>query len=265
MSAPPRGLGYKPDPPKLPGQTPDRDARDKLRAAPIPYRASNRHLVLSVLDQGSIGSCVANAVMQAVRASQVRRGAANPELGSRLWTYYLARASHNEQNEDNGTFIRAAFGALVSLGFPPESAFPYSDAPGSFRVPPPPGVMTAAYDQRAPTEYHRIFETGRARVDTVKMALSQGFLVCFGSPVSIAFCEGDLGDKPVMPPINEPIAGGHAQVLVGYTGDDFEALNSWGPSWGRGGYWDMSADYVAWGETQDLWVCESAPPFSGGF
>jgi C1A family cysteine protease len=262
MTAPARGLGYKPDPPKLPGQTPDRDARAKLRAAPIPYRASNRHLVLSVLDQGGLGSCVANAVMQAVRASQLKHGAGDPELGSRLWTYYLARASHNEQNEDNGTFIRAAFGALVALGFPPESSWPYSDDSKRFRMPPPPGVMREAYDQRAPTEYHRIFETRAARGDAVKMALSQGYLVCFGGPVSVAFCEGDLGREPVRPPINEPIAGGHAQAIVGYDGDVFDVVNSWGESFGEGGYWDMSREYLEWGEVNDLWVCASAPSFS---
>ena len=258
-----RALGYRPDPPKLPGQKPDRDARAKLRAAPIPYRASNRHLVLSVLDQGGIGSCVANAVMQAVRASQVRRGAVNPELGSRLWTYYLARASHNEQNEDNGTYIRAAFAALVALGFPPESAWPYSDAPGAYAVPPPPGVVTAAYDQRAPTEYHRIFDTGSARVDAVKLALSQGFLICFGSPVSMRFAANDIGSGPLLPPINEPIAGGHAQVLVGYAGDEFDALNSWGEGWGHGGYWTMSRDFLEWPELEDVWLVEAAPSFSG--
>lgn len=259
-----RGLGYRKDPPKRPGDKPDYDARNKLRATPIPYRASNRHLVLSVLDQGIIGSCVANAVMQAVRASQVRQGAINPPLGSRLWTYYLARAASNEQDEDNGTFIRQAFAGITALGFPPESSWPYSDQGRAFAVPPPPGVMRDAYDQRTPTEYHRIFATGADRVLEVKRALSQGYLVCFGSPVSISFCNGDLGVGPVPPPINEPIAGGHAQTLVGYVGDEFEVVNSWGESWGDRGYWTMSAEHLAWPEVSDLWLVETAPPYSGG-
>src|SRR6185503_5134278 len=259
-----RALGYRPDPPKGPGDKPDFDARAKLRAAPIPYRASNRHLVLSVLDQGSIGSRVANAVMQAVRASQVRQGAVNPQLGSRLWTYYLARAASNEQNEDSGTFIRQAFAGITKLGFPPESDWPYSDQGRAFAEPPPPGVIRSAYDQRTPTEYHRIFETGADRVTAVKRALSQGFLVCFGSPVSVRFCSGDLGDDPVLPPIDEPIAGGHAQAIVGYDGDDFDVVNSWGDDFGTGGFWTMSAAWVAWEQASDFWLVESAPQFSGG-
>jgi C1A family cysteine protease len=257
-----RALGYRPDPPKRPGEKPDYDARTKLRAAPIPYRASNRHLVLSVLDQGMLGSCVANAVMQAVRASQVRQGAVNPPLGSRLWTYYLARKATNEENEDNGTYIRHAFAGIATLGFPPESAWPYSDQGRAFAQPPPAGVTWAAYDQRTPTEYHRIYATGAERVLEVKRALSQGFLVCFGSPVSVRFCNNDLGAGPVPPPINEPIAGGHAQTLVGYIGDEFDVVNSWGESWGDRGYWTMSAEYLAWEEVQDAWICEAAPPYS---
>jgi len=257
-----RGTGWKKDPPKVAGQTPDRDARLKVRAEPIPARASNRHLVLGVLDQFGLGSCVANAVMQAVRASQVRGGAVNPPLGSRLWTYYLARAATNEQNEDNGTFIRLAFQAITKLGFPPESAWPYLDDGDAFKQAPPPGVVRQAYDQRAPTEYHRIYETGDARIVAVKRALAQGFLVCFGTLVSNRFCGDDLGRGPVLPPIGDPIAGGHAMCIVGYDPLSFDVVNSWGTGWGAGGFWSMDPTYLEWDETQDLWIVESAPPFS---
>jgi hypothetical protein len=214
----------------------------------------------SVLVSGN--SCVANAVMQAVRASQVKHGAVNPPLGSRLWTYYLARAMSNEQNEDNGTFIRNAFSAIVKLGFPPEYEMPYSDQGDAFRTPPSPDVVRAAYDQRQPTEYHRILTTGRARVDDVKRALRQEYLVCFGTSVSDRFCSNDLGFGSVPPPIRESIAGGHAMTIVGHIGNAFDVVNSWGTGWGDRGFWTMSADYLAWSETDDLWVCQAAPNFS---
>jgi C1A family cysteine protease len=258
-----RGLGYREDPPKGPGDKVDFDAGAKLRAGPIPPRASNRHLVVDILDQGGLGSCVANAVMQAIRASQIMNGALTPPpLGSRLWTYYLARAYTNEQLEDNGTFIRNAFAALVKWGFPPESVMPYTDQGDEFRRMPRPFVFREAYDQRTPTEYLRIFETGAARVLAVKRALSQGFLVCFGTDVSNRFAGNDLGRGPVLPPIGEPIAGGHAMVLVGYDGDSFDVVNSWGDGWGDRGYWTMSADYLAWERTRDCWIVQSSPQYS---
>ncbi|MES1205010.1 MAG: C1 family peptidase [Pseudomonadota bacterium] len=259
-----RTLGYRPDPPKAAGQKPDLNAQARLRAEPIPQRADNRHLVLSVLDQGGIGSCVAQAVMQAVRASQVKHGAVNPPLGSRLWTYYLSRAISGETDLDAGTFIRQAFAAIVKFGFPPESAFPYSDQNESFKLAPGPEVYRQAFDQRQPTEYYRIFEEGPDRVLTVKRALAQGHLVVFGTSVSNRFCGDDLGRGPVMPPAGEPIAGGHAMTLVGYDGDAFDVVNSWGTGWGDGGFWAMSASYLSWDQTRDLWICRSAPNFSGG-
>lgn len=259
----PRGLGYKPDPPKLPGQTPDRDARDKLRAVPIPFERRLFDLT-KIADQSIWGACVAFAVNQTIRGSLVHQGIVDPEFPSFMWTWHLARAAHNEQYENAGTFIRFGFSGLTTLGYPRESDWPYSTAPGAFAEAPPPGVSTAAYDQRAPTEYHRIFETGADRVLAVKRALAQGYLIAFGTQVSDRFCADDLGSGPVDPPVGLPIAGGHAMCICGYRGDEFDVANSWGTGWGDGGYWTMSADYLAWGETQDLWICQAAPPFSGG-
>jgi len=258
-----RGLGYKKDPPKGPGEKPDFDARHKLSAAPIPYQARLFDLT-KIVNQSIWGACVAFAANQVLRGSLVRQGIVDPEFPSFLWTWYLARASHNEQHENSGTYLRAAFAGLTTLGYPRESAFPYSTEPGAFAVTPPPGVTTAAYDQRAPTEYHRIFETGAERVMVAKRALAQGFLIAFGTQVSDRFCSNDLGSGPVDPPIGLSIAGGHAMALCGYRGDEFDVANSWGTEWGDRGYWTMSADYLAWDDTTDLWICESAPQFSGG-
>ena len=49
------------------------------------------------------------------------------------------------------------------------------------------------------------------------------------------------------PNTDEPILGGHAVCVIGYNNNTkrFEILNSWGPSWGNGGYFTISyQDYA---------------------
>jgi C1A family cysteine protease len=263
-----RGLGWKKDPPKAPGQTPDRLARGRLGLAPPPPSASCRHLILDILDQGQLSSCVANAGMQALRASQVRQGAVNPPLGSRLWAYYFARAYDHDTENDDGTFLRNFFQAVVKFGFPPESAWPYSDdsgPAGRFREKPPFSLLREAADQSAmmsTPRYERINTEGTERILDVKRAIAAGHVVCFGTEVSLRFTSDDLGRGPILPPIGEQIAGGHALAIAGYDRDGFDVVNSWSESWGDRGWCRFSDAYISWNASDDFWLVDTAPEFS---
>lgn len=229
-------------------------------AAP-PRAWSNRQQILGVLDQGPVGSCVANAIMQAVRAAHVNQGVPDPKLGSRLFAYYNARAYTGDQHVDDGTYLRNCYAGLNRFGFCPEAAWPYA-----YGVPvnemPPWGAYRAALDQHAPTVYTRIVSVGQVRLDDIKRAVVAGHCVTFGTRVSVPFCGNDLGTGPIPPPLDLPIAGGHALCLVGYDGDAFQIVNSWGTGWGDGGYCWFSGDYMAWDQTNDIWVCQQAPRYS---
>jgi C1A family cysteine protease len=104
-------------------------------------------------------------------------------------------------------------------------------------------------------------DTGEARVTAVKQALSAGKPVMFGTNVSNDFAEDKLPSGAINPPVNGPIAGGHAMVICGFDGDTFDILNSWGESWGNSGWCTFSADYIAWSDTRDLWTVDVAPGF----
>lgn len=259
-----RGLGYRRDPIKQPGETPDRDADEVLKAAPPPPpSASNKSLIISVLDQGQLGSCVANAGMQSLRASQVRLGAVNPPLGSRLFGYYFARAFTHQTGEDSGTFLRYFYSAVNKLGFPPETAWTYSDDAVKFKTMPDSLAFRDAYDQHAPTIYRKIASTGTARITDVKRALAAGYCVTFGTSVSEDFCSNVLDPVAEDPPVDKQIAGGHALCIIGYDGNHFEIVNSWSTEWGYGGYVWFTAEYLMWEESNDFWMVEQAPKFSG--
>lgn len=252
-----RGLGWKPD-----RYSPnDRDAAPRLRAAsPPPPAWSNDRLIVDVLDQGPVGSCVANAWMQAVRGSHVAQGVANPRLGSRLFTYYNARAYSGEQHVDEGTYLRDAARALNRFGFCPETSWPYGTA--VVNTMPTWEAYRAGADQRQPTVYAKIPSVGRARLDDIKRALAAGHLVVFGTAVSEAFCRNELGTGPIPAPTGIPIAGGHALCCAGYDGDTFNVVNSWGTGWGNQGWFEMSGEWMMWDQTNDIWIVEQSPRYS---
>lgn len=269
-----RGLGWRPDPPKLPGQTPDYDAARylatrPLAGSPLPVAASNRDLVTRILDQGQLGSCTANAVAYAIRAAMLLAGVHDPEFLARLFLYFAARAKTGDEREDTGTYLRLILEMAEKLGFPPESLWPYSDdtSPGAPAfTKPSDAAFRAAFDQRVPRgfAYHRIYETGYARVDAVKRAIAERHLVVFGTDVTEAFCSGDFDPtKPVDPPTStDKIAGGHAMALAEYSGDAFGNPGSWGELFGVGGWVRFSADYIASPRSTDFWIVERAPLFS---
>jgi C1A family cysteine protease len=258
------------------------DARDKpfsarlaaLGAPAVPDAASLRSFVAAVLDQLGLGSCVVNAGGQAIRISHVRQLSESMSvaqarlasmLPSRLWGYYLARAYDHETDLDQGTTLRNFYKAMAEWGFPPEELWPYSDAKGPdapFRKNPKKVAYRYAFDQANSVAYHRVFEFGNSRIDAVKASIAAGFPVTFGTDVSGAFADGLFDPKvPLDAPCpTEPIAGGHAMTIVGYSPVGFEVVNSWGVGWGDSGYFLASNDFLL--ACEDLWSVETAPLYS---
>lgn len=267
-----RALGWRPDPPKDVAE--DFSASQVLKASRIPKSASNRELV-DILDQGNLGSCTANAAMQAIRASQLVHGApADVEFGSRLFAYYFARALTHETGVDSGTYLRAIFEVTNKFGFCPESAWEYDDNPnpetGRFTRMPGMRAMRAAYDQRSPTEYRRIYETGDDRLTIIKRALANRQLVVFGTDVTEDFCENNFDPGATIKPPGDAarMAGGHAMAIAGYEeiGNTtvFEIPNSWGEGWGEQGWCRFDGSYLTHPMSRDFWIVKSAPNFLPG-
>lgn len=256
MSTPTPGFGWLPDPP---------DRKDWLAGhrlvlpPPAASSASCKAYVGPVLDQGALGSCVAQAVAKQIYASHCRQGMPAPKLASRLAIYYLARATHRMQHFDSGTYLRAAYQILNKFGFCEEAAWPYIAE--NFATMPPAKAFRLAFDQRKPTEYLRIHETGPQRLETVRLCLAAGLPVAFGTMVGDDFISSFGVNKIHDIPASN--TAGHAMLLVGYENDRFEVMNSWGPGWGNAGFGWMTEDYIAWERTQDLWVARHTPPYAG--
>jgi hypothetical protein len=242
-----RKFGYLPD---LPDAR-DFPASEILGSAPVPRRSDNRDLVPFKIVQDS-QDCVANAVAAMLLASHISQGVKKPVLASRRWIYYCARATHGATQRDAGTYIRAAFDVIKKLGFCAEDAWKYGEP-----VNRQPGLAARrdAYDQRSPTDYRRIWETGSARVDVCKRALAQKKLVVFGTDVAQDFGQSSADHDPIKPKGN---GSGHAMVLRDHEDDVFSVLNWWDDDFA----YRLSAEYIAWDRTRDLWIGHHAPLYS---
>ncbi len=270
-------LGWKKDPVDLK----DHDAVRMLAHVGTPPASWSNADLVQILDQGGLGSCTMNATAQAVRAAElVEQMTAGKTLleaktltpfMSRLFGYYLARAYEGTSHEDAGTYIRLCFQTINKYGFPPESAWPYSDdsdpLTGAFAKMPPAEAFREAYDQRDSVanendnliSYARISATGNARILAIKAACANRNLVVFGTDVSEDFCASVGIGSPIAPPVNLKIAGGHAMCVAGYEGDNFLVPNSWGVGYGDKGFVKFTAEYMAWAQTDDLWIVKRAP------
>lgn len=250
----PRALGWKkPRPRAVAGRTlPERLEARQLVLPPAPPSADIKRLVLNVLDQLQIGSCVWNAILQLVRTVMVLQGVVNPELASRLAGYVMTLLMEG-QLADNGCDPLDAFQILKTFGFCRESHFPYSEAafaamveaakrdPAAGRL--PPAVERYMIDQRdkANLDYARVIgATDGDKIDQIKRLIAAGHGVTWGGPVTNAFCEGAFDPSVPMEYPTRDVAGGHEIIIGGYDPTSAWALNSWGPDFGIKGWFRMS-------------------------
>ncbi len=173
--------------------------------------------------------------------------------------YYNGRLQLGTTSHDSGAMIRDVIKGVVKYGFCAPSNY-FDDDPAQFSVKP----SDKAYKEAHFTildSYERIAETGPARIQHAKTALSQGWPVVFGFTVYESFMSQATARSGVMtmPLGSEAVVGGHA--VWAWRWDDNRGLrivNSWGPDWGIGGDFWMGYEYF---ETDnlvtDIWVLKS--------
>lgn len=211
-------------------------------------------------DQGTLGSCTANAAVSLVEYFESKAFGRHID-GSRLFVYKTTRNLLSWKG-DRGAYLRTAMGALVLFGVPPESYWPYEIA--KFDVEPSPFVYALGQNFQS-LVYFRLDPSGLSPeqvLDNIKQYLSGGFPSMFGFPVYDEFMHVPANGLVAIPKRNSRLYGGHAIVAVGYDdhiqiGTDKGALlirNSWGTGWGLSGYAWLSYKYVTAGLALDWWT-----------
>jgi C1A family cysteine protease len=230
------------------GWTPDLpDRRDQVYAAPLlqlgalPPSVDLRRKCPPVYDQGQLGSCTANAIAGAIEFDQMRQGAKDPFVPSRLFVYYNERAMEGTISEDAGAQIRDGIKTVSKQGAPHETLWPYKIA--KFRTKP----SKPAY-QDAKKHPAVLYQRVARDLQQFKGCLASGYPFVFGFTVYDNFesqAVAKTGHLP-MPQLSEKSIGGHAVAAVGYDSANnwFIVRNSWGGNWGMNGYFTMPFDYL---------------------
>lgn len=260
--------GWRPD-------KPDRRDRYRLTRASValpPYVDLTAQMP-PVYDQGDLGSCTGNAIAAAIeyaRLKQERIEAAKQLvqtrmlirfIPSRLFIYYNERDIEGTVSSDAGAEIRDGIKSVASLGACSETDWPYDVS--RFAVKPPGPCYTDARTDLV-SRYARVAQS----LDGLRQCLADGCPVVFGFTVYESFESSAVAQSGVMPmpAANENVLGGHAVLMVGY--DDahqvFIVRNSWGPGWGRAGYFLMPYAYpVDQDLASDFWQIDAVATAPG--
>lgn len=192
-----------------------------------------------VYDQGSLGSCTANAVAGAYCFERMKAGL--PFITpSRLFIYWNERVMEGDPMNDDGAYGSDGIISLETLGVPDESLWPYDES--QFDVQPSSDAFAAALANKV--RQRQVVTT----LEGIKGALADNHLVAFGISIYESFESDDVAQNGIVPDPTptEGFLGGHAMVIVGY--DDatqrFKVRNSWSDAWGLSGYCTISWNYM---------------------
>lgn len=267
-----KGLGWLPDYPDVRDYTLEHDkVRGLVKAtASNPERIDLRAHCSPVEDQGQLGACTAHAGVGLYEYFE-RRAFGKHLDASRRFLYKVTRNLAKVKG-DTGAELRQTMGAMVLFGVPPEEYWPYDEKDFDHE---PPAFLYAYASNFQALKYFRLDPPGTALpvlLNRVKKALAAGYALMFGFTVYDSVWRAANGWIPYPGP-TEKADGGHAVMAVGY--DDQVVIqgprpnaptttgallirNSWGMSWGDGGYGWLPYRYVLEGLADDWWSMTKA-------
>jgi len=198
---------------------------------------------INILDQGDLGSCVANAF--ALNISYITKNNINL---CRLLLYALCRIIDNiPLSSDSGTFIRSAGNSVLKYGTCPEVIYPYNSVNvANYKSLP---SLAAFKNSNLFKSFSYTFVSKRTNyLNNIKAVLNNyNVPIIFGFMVYESFMNVTKNGLVPMPDLKtERMQGGHAMNIIGYNDEKkiFICANSWNISWGDKGFCYMPYEYI---------------------
>jgi C1A family cysteine protease len=196
----------------------------------------------SVLDQGQLGSCTANACSNALKFL-LKKQKLSVWQPSRLYIYWFSRFLEGTTNEDSGCQIRDVMTAIHTYGACDEKLLPYNI--NRFKTRPSNSCVRSATPHIKNFKYLSVSNNETS----LKNCLAAGFPIVFGFDVYESFetqAVATTGIVPMPDTSKEELLGGHCVCIYGY--DDVKkqylVMNSWGAGWGQKGFFYAPYDFI---------------------
>lgn len=208
---------------------------------PLPATVDLRSKCPPVYQQGSLGSCTAQAGV----AARIMLSDLKVSL-SRLHQYYNERVLEGTVNTDAGATMRDIGKALNTYGVCEENYFPYNVQ--NFANAPSSNAVTNAVNYKINAYYS---------ITTLK-EIRQTLQTQQKPVLALIELYDNFSDTPSSGIVAMPsgaLVGYHAVLIVGYSdeGKYLIVRNSWGAGFGKDGYCFVPYDFVDKGYMSDFW------------
>jgi C1A family cysteine protease len=210
---------------------------NKFTASP-PYYFITDKINCPILDQETIGSCVANGsyALFYIISSQII-------TLSRLQLYYISRSlDGSSSNDDAGTYLSTALKSIIEYGLCNENTWPYDIS--KFADLAPTSCFCDTYSLKDYT-----YSVVPQDINSITNIISNDQPVLIGIAIYSSFEFPNTSKTGVIPlpdTKREQFLGGHALLIVGYDNSSqyFKVQNSWGTEWGASGYCFIPYAYI---------------------
>jgi hypothetical protein len=236
----------------------ERDLEYRPRLQPLPVdvdqRTGGRRHIRTQVGQSCTGHAVASAIDTVLRSPASKR--VSPYM-----LYRLARRYDEFPGEaDAGSSLRGAFKGWFNHGAALQSEWP--DLEMELEPDLDDEENLRSWRDRPLGAFYRV---NPFRLDDVQSAINELFAITVSSVIHdgwqtpVRMKKGGRELHVIQRPVDARSRGGHAYCLVGYNEVGFLVQNSWGATWGNGGF--ATLPYEDWLDSAyDAWVARPGVP-----